>query len=140
MRPPTRRRLREAVARRAGAKSGNENLWGETSGRQTFARCGYCGITIVISWGVGEEPRFWCIDGSEVHLDHIIPETRNGPTSLDNTVLSCAPCNLAKRARPFGDPDFQRWVGGRRWQVLRRSLPDSVELALQEFEREMEAA
>jgi 5-methylcytosine-specific restriction endonuclease McrA len=51
-------------------------------------------------------------------LDHLIPESRNGPTSLDNTVISCPPCNMAKGDSAVGDPAFQLWAAARRRKRL----------------------
>jgi 5-methylcytosine-specific restriction endonuclease McrA len=38
--------------------------------------------------------------GSTRHLtiDHVVPRSRGGPTSWDNVVTSCAPCNVRKGA------------------------------------------
>lgn len=33
------------------------------------------------------------------HVDHVIPRSRGGPDKLDNLVLACPPCNMAKGAR-----------------------------------------
>lgn len=43
-------------------------------------RCQYCGST------------------RHLTLDHIIPRSRGGPTSWDNVITSCAPCNVRKGA------------------------------------------
>lgn len=43
-------------------------------------RCQYCGST------------------RHLTLDHIVPRSRGGPTSWDNVVTSCAPCNVRKGA------------------------------------------
>jgi 5-methylcytosine-specific restriction endonuclease McrA len=44
-------------------------------------RCQYCGST------------------RHLTLDHVIPRSRGGPTSWDNVVTSCAPCNVRKGSR-----------------------------------------
>ena len=53
--------------------------------RAVFARdswtCQYCGTT------------------SHLTVDHVIPRSRGGPSSWDNIVTSCAPCNRRKGAR-----------------------------------------
>lgn len=36
---------------------------------------------------------------SELSLDHVIPKSRNGPTSWDNIVCSCVSCNVKKGGR-----------------------------------------
>lgn len=33
---------------------------------------------------------------SEIHLDHVIPESRGGATSYSNLQVTCRKCNLAK--------------------------------------------
>ena len=32
----------------------------------------------------------------EIHLDHVIPESQGGPTTLNNLQVTCRKCNLAK--------------------------------------------
>lgn len=32
----------------------------------------------------------------EIHLDHVIPESKGGPTTLDNLQVTCRKCNTAK--------------------------------------------
>ncbi len=53
--------------------------------RAVFARdswtCQYCGTT------------------THLTVDHVIPRSRGGPSSWDNIVTSCAPCNRRKGAR-----------------------------------------
>lgn len=116
MRARTERRLRQDVARRAGAEPGGE--WID-------AHCAYCEWPLIITWPApfegASEPAFFVRDsgglplfGEAAHLDHVIPESRNGPTSLDNTVIACRPCNMAKGASAFGDPDFLAWLSARR--------------------------
>jgi 5-methylcytosine-specific restriction endonuclease McrA len=36
------------------------------------------------------------LTGAEVHLDHVIPESRDGPTNYENLQVTCRKCNLAK--------------------------------------------
>lgn len=105
MRVRTARRLRRDVARRHVAE-----------GYQEEVRCAYCGALGCVDWTDGE-PFFYEARGDArkwMHLDHVIPESRNGPTSLDNTVIACADCNLRKGALPFGDAGFQAWLHERR--------------------------
>lgn len=44
-------------------------------------RCQYCGST------------------RHLTLDHVIPRSKGGPTSWENVVTSCAPCNVRKGAK-----------------------------------------
>lgn len=32
----------------------------------------------------------------EIHLDHVIPESQGGPTTVDNLQVTCRRCNTAK--------------------------------------------
>jgi 5-methylcytosine-specific restriction endonuclease McrA len=48
--------------------------------RRDGGRCGYCQ-----AWGDT--------------VDHIVPRSRGGDTSWENTVLACGPCNSRKRDR-----------------------------------------
>lgn len=45
-------------------------------------RCRYCGVS--------------ADDGAILHADHVIPESKGGPTILDNLVTACIDCNLGK--------------------------------------------
>jgi hypothetical protein len=45
-------------------------------------RCRYCGVSVD--------------DGAILHADHLTPESRGGPTNLDNLVTACIDCNLGK--------------------------------------------
>lgn len=36
------------------------------------------------------------LTNEEIHLDHVIPESRGGPTTIDNLQVTCRKCNLAK--------------------------------------------
>jgi 5-methylcytosine-specific restriction endonuclease McrA len=37
--------------------------------------------------------------GVELHLDHVIPVSRGGPTTEDNLITACNRCNLGKSNR-----------------------------------------
>lgn len=39
-------------------------------------------------------------DGASWHIDHIVPQSRGGPTHRENLTLSCAGCNVVKNSRP----------------------------------------
>lgn len=59
-------------------------------------RCRYCGAAGVV-----------------LNLDHVVPESREGPTTPGNLVASCVPCNSRKgnlTADEFGHPDVQEQV------------------------------
>ena len=40
----------------------------------------------------------YCGSARHLTMDHIIPRSRGGPTSWENVVTSCAPCNVRKGA------------------------------------------
>jgi 5-methylcytosine-specific restriction endonuclease McrA len=50
--------------------------------RDGFA-CRYCGISVE--------------DGAILHADHVIAQSKGGPTTLENLVTACMDCNLGKR-------------------------------------------
>lgn len=39
------------------------------------------------------------VSGSDLHFDHIIPLSKGGPHTVENLCVSCAKCNLTKRAK-----------------------------------------
>ena len=44
--------------------------------------------------------------GATFHIDHVLPRSRGGPTSLDNLVLQCPNCSLRKAYKTAAnDPD-----------------------------------
>lgn len=50
--------------------------------RRDGFRCRYCGVSVD--------------DGAILHADHVIPESKGGPTTIDNLVTACIDCNLGK--------------------------------------------
>jgi predicted RNA-binding Zn-ribbon protein involved in translation (DUF1610 family) len=88
---------------------------------ETPARCGFCGVWLVMELRFGEYPRpslsrglrrqvferdggrcRYCdtpLDLRSFHCDHALPWSRGGTTTLDNLVSSCSACNMAKRDR-----------------------------------------
>jgi len=45
-------------------------------------RCRYCGVSVD--------------DGAILHADHVVPESKGGPTTFENLVTACIDCNLGK--------------------------------------------
>lgn len=58
-------------------------------------RCRYCGISVD--------------DGAILHADHVIPESKGGPTTLANLVTACIDCNLGKSNKDL--PESRSVVG-----------------------------
>lgn len=71
-------------------------------------RCEYCRLS-----QFAQEATF--------HIDHIVPQSAGGPTTLDNLALACVTCSLCKGARqttldpktgqefPFFNPRHDVW-------------------------------
>lgn len=55
----------------------------------------------------------------QLQLDHVVPLARGGPTTRDNLVAACGPCNTAKGDRI----DVLPLVWPRRWRTA--TTPDS---------------
>lgn len=45
-------------------------------------KCRYCGVSVD--------------DGAILHADHVVPESKGGPTTIENLVTACIDCNLGK--------------------------------------------
>ena len=58
--------------------------------------CHYCGVALE---GKPDRPR--------PHVDHVFSKSRGGSNGLENKVLACPTCNIAKGARTP-----QEWLGG----------------------------
>ena len=49
-----------------------------------------------------ERDGYYCVFCDEdlrdaaIHIDHVIPESKGGPTTYDNLQVTCRKCNLAK--------------------------------------------
>lgn len=83
--------------------------------RRADDRCEYCGLS-----QVGQEAAF--------HIDHVVPRSAKGPTTLDNLAIACVSCSLHKAAKrtapdpdsgdevPLFNPRDQRWPDHFRWQ------------------------
>lgn len=135
MRPTSARKLRREVALRAGVRLPSVARDGRVLDEgvvEATTACAYCGAVIGVYWN-GGQPTFmevWRKDGElrerVAHLDHVIPERRNGPTSLDNTVIACQRCNIAKGDCAFGEPHFLDYLPGRRAEVSARGAAVSL--------------
>ena len=65
------------------------------------------------------------------HIDHVVPQSAGGPTTLDNLALACVTCSLRKGARqtvvdvetgtevPIFNPRRETWNTHFRWAGVR---------------------
>ncbi len=61
----------------------------------------------------------FCGARGNLQIDHLIPRSRGGPDSADNTVWSCSSCNAAR-----GDQGVFQWLGLKRKDHLHRLVAD----------------
>jgi hypothetical protein len=83
--------------------------------RRAGNRCEYCGLS-----QVGQEAAF--------HVDHVVPQSDGGSTTVDNLALACVSCSLRKWARQSAidpetgaevllfNPRTQSWAQHFRWE------------------------
>lgn len=76
--------LEKAVKDPWGSRTARPKLRFEVFRRDSY-RCQYCGRA------APEYP---------LHVDHIVPWSKGGETSIENLVTSCRECNLGKSNRP----------------------------------------
>ena len=75
-----------------------------------------------LAWGFCEYCRIEeATTGHEFTLDHVVPESRGGPTTLENVAYACVGCNVRKSNKthapdpidgeiaPLYNPRMQRW-------------------------------
>ena len=55
---------------------------------------------------------------AEIHMDHVIPESKGGPTSYDNLQVTCRKCNLAKGV--LSESEFTNRLRTRAMNILNR--------------------
>jgi len=87
-----RERNRERAARRRAIMDVSEAEWYGLRGaviHRDGEVCAYCGDT----------------DGPH-HIDHVVPLSRGGQSTLDNLVVACYACNASKR-----DKLVEEWAG-----------------------------
>jgi 5-methylcytosine-specific restriction endonuclease McrA len=63
------------------------------------------------------------LTNSEIHLDHVIPESNGGETSYANLQVTCRKCNLAKGILSEGE--FTTKLRNRAINILNRLGPQS---------------
>ena len=66
------------------------------------------------------------LSSAEVHIDHVVPESRGGLTTYDNLQVTCRKCNLAKGVLTEGE--FTTKLRQRAINILARLGPGPVKL------------
>ena len=66
-------------------------------------RCVYCDVDLL---------------KNEIHLDHVIPESKDGPTSVSNLQVTCGKCNLEKGI--LTESEFENKLRTRALNILNR--------------------
>lgn len=104
--------------------------------------CRFCGMPVIrakvrdrfrkfhpseVPWGGTNKEKHAAFQCLCLHLDHIMPSSRGGDSSLENIVVTCAPCNFgrmeatleeASLAHPFDRPVVGTWEGAATWNGL----------------------
>jgi len=71
-----------------------------------------------------ERDGLWCVycdedlSDSEIHMDHVIPESQGGATTYNNLQVTCRKCNLAKGA--LNESEFTQRLRTRAANILNR--------------------
>lgn len=72
--------------------------------------CRFCGIPVVdpiawsrirklypeARWGSRDRERHAAVFYMWLQYDHVLPNSRGGPTTLDNLIITCGPCNFGR--------------------------------------------
>lgn len=84
--------------------------------------CRYCGIPVIpkevrvrahslypeaISWGTTNRSQHAAFQCMWMQFDHVIPHAYGGSNSLDNVVVSCAPCNNGRGSYLLEEIDLE---------------------------------
>lgn len=104
--------------------------------------CRFCGIPVIppdvrqkirvcyptaLLWernNVGQHAAFQCM---WLQYDHLLPNQRGGDSSLDNVIITCAPCNFGRMmwtieeaglTNPLERANVSTWSGFDRWRGL----------------------
>lgn len=108
--------------------------------------CRFCGIPVIsrtirsilhraypdaLPWGTATTSQHAAFQCMWLQFDHILPNSRGGASSVDNVVVTCAPCNFSRMqftlaeaglVDPLSHPTPQRWVGYSAWDGLERLM------------------
>lgn len=58
------------------------------------------------------------LSNSEIHMDHVIPESKGGPTTYNNLQVTCRKCNLAKGV--LSESEFTNRLRTRAMNILNK--------------------
>jgi len=58
------------------------------------------------------------LSNSEIHMDHVIPESQGGTTDYHNLQVTCRKCNLAKGV--LSESEFTKKLKARALNILHR--------------------
>jgi len=82
-------RVKVAVVRRYGAQPGCD---------RHPAKCNYCGADGAIWWPFTYTGKVGAhVVLIDLEFDHVYPESKGGPSTPENLVLACRPCNRSKK-------------------------------------------
>jgi len=108
--------------------------------------CRFCGIPVIdprirkllsalypnaVPWGRMNKDQHAALQCLWLQFDHIIPNARGGDSSLENMVITCAPCNFSRMdltieeaglAHPLSHPTPVKWAGFESWDGLERLM------------------
>lgn len=104
--------------------------------------CRFCGLPVIrpalralfraaypgaLGWGATNASQHAAFQCLWMQFDHVLPNCRGGPSTLENVVVTCAPCNFgrmettleeARLIDPRSRPTPRKWEGFDSWQGL----------------------
>lgn len=79
-----------------------------------------------------ELPCYWCgiyLEQDDATLEHLHPESKGGPTTVDNCVIACTNCNNKRGTLPVEEFRSSAWLKKKLEQLSRekqnRSIPEN---------------
>lgn len=112
--------------------------------------CRFCGMPVIstqvrdrfrklypleVPWGKTNRDKHAAFQCMWLQFDHIVPNSRGGDSSVENIVVTCAPCNFgrmeatleeANLSHPFDRPVVPTWYGASTWNGLLEMLGGAV--------------
>jgi hypothetical protein len=107
---------------------------------ERFGRhCAFCGIPLIrkqvriravklypeaVTWGRTNSTQHAAFQAMWLQFDHVLPHARGGDNSIENCVITCAPCNFGRMSRTLAEVGLidprSRPVIRREWDGLER--------------------